>query len=164
MKHSRISTTLDTPHAASMSDDKRAPVTRRRFLTIFSAGATSLALQACGGGGGSSTGTSTGPVGSDTPSTPVTPTTPTTPNTPATPTSNLAWGTVPTISFTQGVPGSISVAQWLTGADGAAIAISLNSAALPPGVTFNPVTKTLDYDGTGAVATTDGHVLTAIGG
>jgi hypothetical protein len=76
----------------------------------------------------------------------------------------VAWGTVPDITFTQGVPSSISVAQWLASPNGAAVAISLDTASLPGGVTFNAATQSLDYDGTGTAAESGGHVLTALGG
>ena len=76
----------------------------------------------------------------------------------------MAWSAVPTISFTQGVAASISVAQWLQGVNASAVAITLNAVTLPAGVTFNAATNTLDYDGIGAVGSTDGHFLTATGG
>jgi hypothetical protein len=73
----------------------------------------------------------------------------------------VAWDTIPTLTFTQGLASSISVAQWLSGATGDAVAISLNSVELPAGVTFNAATLSFDYDGIGAPASTDGHVLLA---
>jgi hypothetical protein len=154
MKHSCKMNQLAEPRAAGMSPGTTDGVTRRRFLSFFTAGATSLALQACGGG---NTGTGSGttpPVGTAPTPTPVPTPTPT-------PTPPVAWDTVPTLTFTQGVASSISVAQWLSGASGAAVAISLNSVALPAGVTFNAANLSFDYDGVGAVASTAGHVLMA---
>lgn len=131
---------------------------RRRFLTLFTAGTTSLALQACGGGNTGSS-VAAAPVASAPPTTPASPG-----SAPVPPPSTVAWETVPDITFTQGVPSSVSLAQWLATPAGAAVAISLNPASLPPGVTFNAQGKTLNYDGAGAVAESAGHVLTASGG
>lgn len=173
MNHSCKSIKLAEQYEAGMSSTVVATVSRRRFLTLFTAGAASLALQACGGGntGSGSDSSSAAQVSSVTPvtTTPTTPSTPAVPTTPAIPdplpvAPAIAWSTVPTISFTQGVASSISVAQWLSGANGAAVAISLNAVALPPGVTFNATTRSLDYDGVGGAVTSEGHVLLANGG
>jgi hypothetical protein len=166
---------IDITRPAEMFSDSATPVNRRRFLGVLTAGATSLALQACGGGGGGGVavnGSAAAAVippaaGGTAPSTPASPTTSTSTSTSAststTSAATVAWAMVPTISFTQGVASSISVAQWLQGADAATVAITLNAAALPAGVTFNAATRTLDYDGVGAVGSTDGHILTATG-
>jgi hypothetical protein len=87
-----------------------------------------------------------------TPASPVTPA-------PATP----LWLSIPTIAFVQGTPSSFSVADYITAANAAALTLTLNATPLPAGVTFNAASRTFDYDGRGAVAGTDGHVLTAIG-
>jgi len=72
-----------------------------------------------------------------------------------------AWKTVPTISFAQGVASSVSIAVYVTDPNGDALAITKNSAALPPGVTYDAANKRFDYDGLGAVGNTSGNVLTA---
>jgi hypothetical protein len=70
------------------------------------------------------------------------------------------WSAVPTITFTEGVPASFSVALYFS--DTAAVGILKNAAELPAGVTYDVATKSLVYDGTGPVSFTNGHVLTAI--
>ena len=137
-----------------------APLSRRRFISLFTAGATSLALQACGGGAAGATPGATPPV--TTPPTtggspaPVTP--------PATISPSVTSITVPDLTFVQGVPSSVSAAQWITGTDPASIKLSLNSVALPAGVTYNSAKMTFDYDGVGAPLVAAGYVLTAVGG
>ena len=71
---------------------------------------------------------------------------------------------MPTLTFTQGTAASISIAQYVTDANRAALTISLNGLALPAGVTFNKTTQSFDYDGVGAVGATDGLILTATQG
>lgn len=71
------------------------------------------------------------------------------------------WAIVPTIIFREGVPSSISIAEYVTDADGDALVIELNAAPLPAGVTYDAVGQRFVYDGTGASAMTTGHVLTA---
>lgn len=132
------------------------------FVHALAANIAAVALSACGGaeedkqaqaapppsqGGNGNTGTNPGTDPAD----------PTPPATNAPP----AWRTIPTITFTQGVAASISIAAYVSDADGDALAITKNSAALPPGVTYNATSKSLVYDGTGAVGSTSGHVFTA---
>ncbi|TFW17152.1 hypothetical protein E4L96_15030 [Massilia arenosa] len=133
------------------------PASRRRFMKLIAAGATSLAVQACGGGGGGAASSDTellglGPGKIKQPTNP-SPGKPT----PVTP----VWTTVPDLQFTQGVAASISVAQYVSVSDASAFTLSLNSVALPPGVTFNAAKMTFDYDGVGAPANTTNHILTA---
>ncbi len=71
------------------------------------------------------------------------------------------WTTVPTIQFVQGIASSVSIAEYVSDADGDALTISLNSVPLPAGVTYDQPGKRFVYDGVGAVSTTSGHVLTA---
>lgn len=71
------------------------------------------------------------------------------------------WTTVPPIVFVQGVPSSISIAAFVIDPEGDELTITLNDVALPAGVTFDAGMKALVYDGTGPVAMTSGHVLTA---
>jgi len=104
-----------------------------------------LVVPACGGaGGGGSTagGGGDGSGGADVNHTP-------------------KWSTVPTITFTEGVAATVSIAGYVNDADGDALSISKNAQSLPPGVTYDQVNKQFVYDGSGAVASTDGHVLTA---
>ncbi|HMH16563.1 MAG TPA: hypothetical protein VK572_00295 [Burkholderiales bacterium] len=128
---------------------------RRAFLkALTTTTAAAWAVGACGGAvsGLGGTTTSTAPGG------PVTP-----PGSTPTPPGNASpvWQTVPTISFTQGFPASISIANFVTDANGDALAIALNSGTLPPGVTFNTSTKSFVYDGNSPVASTSGIVLLA---
>ena len=71
------------------------------------------------------------------------------------------WQGVPTITFTQGVPSSVSIASYVTDPNGDALTITLNSAGLPPGVTFDAGNKRFVYDGVGTVGLTSGNVLVA---
>ncbi|GGE87243.1 hypothetical protein GCM10008020_35130 [Massilia psychrophila] len=130
-----------------------ASPSRRSFIRYFSVSAAALAVEGCGGGGAGGTAVTT-PVA---PPVPV-PAPPVAPPAPATP----VWLSIPTIAFTQGSPSSFSVADYITATNAAALTLTLNALPLPAGVTFNAVNRTFDYDGRGAVAATDGHVLTAI--
>ena len=71
------------------------------------------------------------------------------------------WQGVPTITFTQGVASSVSIAGYVTDPNGDALTITLSSAALPPGVTYDAGNKRFVYDGVGAVGLTSGNVLIA---
>jgi ABC-type oligopeptide transport system substrate-binding subunit len=156
MKHycktSIIVSTQATDSASSAS------LSRRRFISLFTASATSLALQACGGGAGAAT-----EIAPPATTPPATMQPPTTIVPPTTTSPSMTFITVPDLTFVQGVPSSVSAAQWIAGADPAAVTLSLNSASLPAGVTYNSVKKTFDYDGTGAPAAAGGFVLTAMG-
>jgi hypothetical protein len=146
--------------------DSASALTRRKFITLLGAGATSLAVQACGGGGGGgvvptpvTTSPTSGGSTSPTPTTPPVTTPPTTTPSPAAP----VWSIVPAIVFTQGVKSSISMKQWIASDPAAVSSMTLNALALPPGVSFNAATMSLDYDGAGAPALRDGYILTANG-
>jgi len=71
------------------------------------------------------------------------------------------WQTVPTLTFTEGVAATISVAGYVNDPDGDVLTIAKNSAALPAGVTYDEVNQQFVYDGVGRVGSTDGHELTA---
>ncbi|MGC2518194.1 MAG: hypothetical protein WA373_03695 [Burkholderiales bacterium] len=71
------------------------------------------------------------------------------------------WQGVPTITFTQGIASSVSIAAYVTDPNGDALTITLNSAALPPGVSYDAGNKRFVYDGFNSVGTTSGNVLTA---
>jgi hypothetical protein len=71
------------------------------------------------------------------------------------------WTSIPNLSFTQGVAQTISIASYVSDADGDALTIAMNSVVLPAGVTFEPANKLFRYNGVGAVATAAGVVLTA---
>jgi len=71
------------------------------------------------------------------------------------------WQGVPTITFTQGIASTISIAAYVTDPNGDALVITLNSAGLPPGVSYDAGNKQFVYDGMGAVGATSGNVLTA---
>jgi hypothetical protein len=70
---------------------------------------------------------------------------------------------VPTITFTQGQASSVSIAGYVSDANGNPLTIALQPGdpALPAGVTYDPVGKRFVYDGIGSVGSTNGHVLTA---
>jgi hypothetical protein len=57
------------------------------------------------------------------------------------------WQPTPTIDFVEGVPATVSIRAFVTDANSDPLVISLNSGALPPGITWNPNTATLAYDG-----------------
>lgn len=71
------------------------------------------------------------------------------------------WQTVPTITFTQGVQGSISIAGFVSDPNGDSLAINMTAGTLPAGVTFDAVNKRFVYDGIGTIASSSGIVLTA---
>jgi len=71
------------------------------------------------------------------------------------------WQGVPTITFTQGIASSISIAVYVSDPNGDALAITMFSGTLPAGVTYDAGNKRFVYDGMGAVGTGSGNVLTA---
>lgn len=139
------------------------PQQRRRFIQLMSAGAATMALQACGGGGSATASTT---QGGPAPAEPALP--PSTASGGASGPSALVpagrppmWTVVPALTFTQGVASTISISKYVKSATGGPLAIALNGMALPPGVTYNARTLSFVYDGIGAVGSTSGHVLTA---
>jgi hypothetical protein len=143
---------------------------RRRFMRYFTAGATAIAVQGCGGGsaGSALAGSPAAPTVPATPAAPVVvaPVTPGAPVVPSAPVVAPAAPTIlaiPDIAFVEGTPSSFSVAAYISADNVAAFTLSLNAQPLPAGVTFNAATRSFDYDGKGAPAGTDGHVLTATG-
>jgi hypothetical protein len=131
---------------------RKVQMTRRMFMRRFSAGTAAIALTACGGGGSV-------PVPQPTPAPSPAPA-PAPSSKPVVSNPPPVWSAVPTITFTQGVASTISIAAYVS--DTQPLAISKNSAGLPAGVTYNAATKSFVYDGIGAVGMTDGHVLTAV--
>jgi len=81
------------------------------------------------------------------------------------PATNLppVWQTVPSVTFTQGVASSVSIAGYVSDPNGDPLTIALqpNDPALPAGVTYDAIGKRFVYDGVGAVGSTSGHILTA---
>ena len=136
---------------------------RRQFMKLMSAGAAGLALQACGGGGSATAGTSQGgPVPSaEAGLPPSTATGGSGPSALVPANAPPVWTAVPTLTFTQGVASTISISKYVKSSNGGPLAIALNGIALPPGVTYNARTLSFVYDGIGAVGSTEGHVLTA---
>lgn len=138
---------------------------RRSFMRYLTIGAAALAVEGCGGGGAGGTAAAPAPAPVPVPASPVLAPVPVPPApvvaapAPAAP----VLLSIPTIAFTQGSPSSFSVADYITAANAAAFTLSLNETPLPAGVTFNAAARTFDYDGRGAVAATDGHVLTVNG-
>jgi len=57
------------------------------------------------------------------------------------------WQPSPTIDFVEGVPATVSIRAFVTDPDSDPFVINLNSGTLPPGITWNPNTATLAYDG-----------------
>jgi hypothetical protein len=157
---------LNSPHISNsltMLADA-APVgavNRRTFMRFLTVGVAAVAVQGCGGDVAS--------AGAAAPVVPVAPIAPVAPQ-PApvvaapNPAAVPVWADIPAISFTQGTPSTISVANYITVADAAVVTLTLNQTPLPPGVTFNAATRSFDYDGSGSVAVADGFVLTAIVG
>jgi hypothetical protein len=110
---------------------------RRAFLKVLTATTAALAMGGCGIGG---------PGSESSP-----------------PAANLApaWQTVPNVTFAQGVAASVSIASYVSDANGNALAITMNFVALPAGVTYDAANKRFVYDGVGAIGSTPGVVLTA---
>jgi hypothetical protein len=81
--------------------------------------------------------------------TPSAPTTQPTPAAPSQTTLNSApvWQSSPTIEFVEGVAAAISVRQFVRDPDRDTFAITLKSGKLLPGITWNPNTAVLAYDG-----------------
>jgi hypothetical protein len=69
------------------------------------------------------------------------------------------WTTVPAIVFTQGKAATFSIASYVTDSD--PLTITKNAAALPQGVTYNPVLMAFVYDGVGPAAPASQHFLIA---
>ncbi|OWW22241.1 hypothetical protein [Noviherbaspirillum denitrificans] len=138
-------------------------ITRRVFLRNMSMTAAAVAVTACGGGGASGTADlAEGAAAARA--------TPTQQN-PSAPDVQTAaadrapvWNEIPTITFTEGVASTFSVAAYVSDDDTAALTILKNELALPPGVTFDSATRSFVYDGVGSAAATSGHILTAMEG
>jgi hypothetical protein len=142
-------------------------LSRRSFMRFLTVGAAAIAVEGCGGGGGDAP-----PAQAISPVVPGPAPAPIIPPAPAPDPAVVAppgvaapvWGDIPAITFTQGVPSSFSIADYITVQDTTALTLTLNANPLPAGVTFNASTLSFDYDGSGAVISTDGHVLTAVVG
>lgn len=159
--------------ASTADRGNNSALSRRAFIRYLTVGAAAIAVEGCGGGAAS--GSDANPA-SPVPSNPVTPAPPTpavpapVPSTPApapsapqpAPVETIVWQTIPAISFTQGVAGTFSVADYISVANAALLSVTLNSATLPAGVTFDSATRAFHYDGSGKAAAIDGVVLTAI--
>jgi hypothetical protein len=124
-------------------------MTRRTFVLAASMGAAEIALNAYAGSGFSNNGGS-----------PPAAKTPQPPGVETTSHASTEWRTIPTLTFTDGVAATISIADYVS--DNESLAIIKNSASLPFGVTYDAATKSFVYDGMGPVCFTDGHVLTVI--
>jgi hypothetical protein len=77
-----------------------------------------------------------------------------------TPVDVITWPPIPTITFTQGVAGSISIPAPVSSL-GLPLTVTLNAIPLPPGVTFDGA---FHYDGVGAAGGTGGCILNASDG
>lgn len=183
MKHFPDSSTVTLPQPPAFIAGPGG-VSRRRFMGFLGIGAASLAVQGCGGGGGAAA-VSPAPVvapaavpapvipaaavpapAAPAPAAPVpAPVTqveaPPVAETAPAPAPASVWLPIPPLVFTQGVASSISMAGYVSASNVKAFTLSLNATPLPSGVTFNSATNAFDYDGSGSMATSDGHVLTA---
>jgi hypothetical protein len=61
--------------------------------------------------------------------------------------SGPIWQPAPTIEFVEGVPATISVREFVRDPDSDPLVIALASGVLIPGLTWNPSTSTIAYDG-----------------
>ena len=125
---------------------------RREFLKSLTLASVALAVTGC---------TSNSQVGPKDPAARAS-----VPSSPASPAPNLppTWQTVSTITFTQGVKATFSIAGFVSDPNGDPLTITKNAVALPPGVTYDVASKSFIYDGVGAPASTSGHILTASDG
>jgi hypothetical protein len=128
-------------------------VPRRQFLRLMGASAAGFGLSACGGSNLSESAIATPESPSQTP---------VLLGVKATSETLPIWSTVPTLSFTVGVPSSISVAQFVTSRSLTDIAITLNPAQLPAGVSYDTARQTFDYDGNSTLGSAAGLVLVAV--
>ena len=71
----------------------------------------------------------------------------------------ITWKTVPTVSFTQGVPSSFDVTALVSNSLNLPLTITLNGPTLPTGVSFDG--KKFNYNGTGLPLSSSGFSLTA---
>src|SRR5690349_23626514 len=71
------------------------------------------------------------------------------------------WSPVPSFVFAQGIASSISVADYVTDADGDALTINMSAGSLPTGATYDAANKRVVYDGTGPIGSSAGNILTA---
>ena len=69
------------------------------------------------------------------------------------------WQPSPAIEFVEGVPAVVPIRNFVNDPDGAALLITLNSGALLPGITWNPIDATLAYDGRPLGAKADAPVV-----
>lgn len=156
--------TLNSPQAVKPVGAAVSP-SRRSFMRYLTVGAAAIAVEGCGGGAADSTApTPAAPAAPPVVSAPVPAPVPAAPVVVAPAPAAPVLLSIPTIAFTQGTASSFSVADYITVANAAAFTLSLNETPLPAGVTFNAAARSFDYDGRGAAASTDGHVLTVNGG
>lgn len=162
----RLKKLLSSTNEKSDSENAKAEnfsPQRRKVFFILSTGMLTLAYNACSRGFVSGLDADNLSLSSTSPdNTP--PTSSGDPNIPAGGNGAPAWTDVPTIAFTQGVPGRFSIEAYVRDAEGVHLTITKNAAALPAGVTYDAATKSFIYDGTGSVAATSGHILTATEG
>jgi len=63
------------------------------------------------------------------------------------PDNSPVWQPSPSIEFVEGVPGTVSVRDFVSDPDSDPLVITLNSGTLLPGLTWNPTNYTIAYDG-----------------
>jgi hypothetical protein len=124
---------------------------RRQFLKFLGASATGLGLQACGGGGAVSEGANGAGSAQPTVLLGVISKSDTLP----------VWSVIPALTFTVGVPASISIAQYVTSKSLGELRITLNAVSLPAGISYDSARQAFSYDGAGTLASTSGLVLYA---
>lgn len=121
---------------------------RRALLRALTATMGALAVAGCGGGGsGDGTPVAAAPGPGPGPGAAI--------NVPP------VWATIPTVTFTQGIASSVSLASFVSDPNGDALAITMNAVNLPAGVTFDAANKRLVYNGIGAAASVAGVQMTA---
>lgn len=164
MEHFCVSPTTVADQSPSHAPADRV-LSRRSFIRYLGAGAAALAVEGCGAGAGSTAAAPVTaapvaePVAAPMPivAAPPVPAPAPAPSTEPVP----VWSPVPPLVFTHGTAASISMADYVSAANAKAFKLSLNTTPLPSGVTFNSATLAFDYDGLGAMAVSDGHILTA---
>lgn len=143
------------PESCAAASHPADQLTRRTFLRNVTVTAAALLANGCGGAGGATLAgdNSPAPLPGQPPSTP--------PGQSPSPNRPPVWSVIPTITFTQGIAASFSIAAFVTDEDNDALSIVKNAVALPVGVTYDAASKSFVYDGIGDIGSTGGHVLTA---
>lgn len=131
-----------------MHDSRRSFL--KHLLSVVAMALGGAQLTGCLGGGGGSD--SSPAAGAGTPASSTTAAMADSPA-PSAPSPSVAansapvWQPAPTIEFVEGVPTAVDVRQFVQDPDKDPLIITLKSGALLPGITWNPNTATIAYDG-----------------